>query len=374
MLSGDCTSFNHKHSGYTPATAPPGFRTVRRGPRIARGAVGGVFMLSRVLFFLMVTFVTVRCEFKDVEVKPEAVPPVVQSFSDSTLTSLVIPLNDPDKYALDLSWQKTDLQTFIKLKTDYEFIQVSSDKFAYRFDLDGGSLYEVFIEWRNPNGDIIKSRTISGEIPKDFIVDGLQTLTESRKYSCGRIYLLKGAVLRVSNLNLEMNCTELISNEGIIETWAEGSVYPVPGNPGRAGGNIGIKVQRARGLVRVRLRGEAGANGRDGLKGHLNPPSVMSPGCKGQNGGQGGATGNFQIVAGETVKFEIIPEFFPGLPGSGGSGNGGGYEAIQNGGFHRNGENIPCEMTFRRESGANGSSGGRGTICQQVGPSPNKCI
>lgn len=203
-----------------------------------------------------------------------------------------------------------------------------------------------------------------------------------------RLVLKSGAsfVTQGSNVTLEIN--ELVSEDGTIATFKEGSVAAV-GAAGRHGGKIEILVGRATGKLHVELRGENGGAGAPGkapdsnLRGAAGYPGdkpygvneeggyqrfvdgtvgdVGGPGqtgYPGQSGFAGGNSGSAVVQIAEGSNFAIEFAKFAGLggaPGAGGAGGEGGDGGL--GGYMANGKE-------RMPNGARGPQGAQGPAGQ----------
>ncbi|MCB0416640.1 MAG: hypothetical protein H6617_05875 [Bdellovibrionaceae bacterium] len=107
-------------------------------------------------------------------------------------------------------------------------------------------------------------------VPKDMEVK--DRLVISRIEGVGRLFLSKTAHLVSEGKDAAISVDEIISENGVVESFSEGAQAPL-GEAGRNGGLITIKARRGRGNLIVHARGEnggmgiPGANGVNGKKG-----------------------------------------------------------------------------------------------------------
>ncbi len=170
-----------------------------------------------------------------------------------------------------------------------------------------------------------------------------------------RIVLARGAFITTGGQDVRIEIGELVSDQGTIQTFAEGQKAEI-GRDGRSGGKIELIVGRASGKLHLELRGEEGgdgANGKDpdeslrGTKGYSGANASYSgsfeyghtlqspakdggrggpglPGFPGGNGGRGGNTGIASIKILEAGEFDLVAQKLPGFGGAKGIGGKGG--------------------------------------------------
>lgn len=207
------------------------------------------------------------------------------------------------------------------------------------------------------------------QIPSDLAFSGLTTIGNVDS-SIRRIFLNEGVVARTNGEEVTIDVNEIVSRNGVIETFAEGTTAAA-GQNGRSGGRIYIKTKKGRGNLTILARGENGGAGFQGPTGGsgagggpgrngvadsesicrqplstLRPPSEGGrcyqnwycsvetgdgasggqglPGGPGESGRSGGDSALIVVEVSDPSGFEINPVSLPGAGGAGGSGGRGG--------------------------------------------------
>lgn len=209
-------------------------------------------------------------------------------------------------------------------------------------------------------------------IPQDLEIREIAHLSSIR--GVHRLFLRGGARLYPDHSRLLIDVHELISEGGIIETFAENS-RAAEGENGRSGGTVRLFAQTARGDLTILARGEHGGQGRTGRTGKDSP----DPGAEGETGESGGTGGNggnsgrvcVKIATASPIQVRILR--FPGDAGSAGMPGHGGvgananlsvFEAI------RRNASSPFVMGRTGKSGGMGRTGRSGSedpFCLQIG-------
>lgn len=264
-----------------------------------------LFLISSFLISLA------ACDFSE----SEESSPRLGALTMDEISYKLIPLNEANSYAVDISWRKTDSKVSIKKESEENFTVFETERNSARYLAGGGERFFAYVEIRNPEGRLDSAKEISVNIPRDWVIEGVEEIQSDRTVQCGRLFLKENAILRTLNFHLKVFCQELISERGTIETFARGSVAMEPGVKGRSGGDVQLSFQKARGIIVINLRGEAGAAGRNGLRGFATTRSGYFPGCQGQDGGRGGGTGSILFLLKESSQLEISGEVVAGLGG-----------------------------------------------------------
>lgn len=320
------------------------------------------------------------CEFEDSKsemvknAKPVEEPPVKPAlvpFETSGVKYKVIPLNEPNSYAIELNWPKTDMLVFLRRMTDENFVKMEKGKDFHRFNVVGGTTTTIeIVSKESESGPILNQVKLEVTAPKDIVIDKAVVLSEKRKINCGRFFLYKDAVFQMRNFNVEVNCDELVSDSGIIETFPADSKAEKKGATGQSGGASSFTFRAARGVLYIYLRGETGAAGRNGVSGF---DFRAFGGCRGQNGGNGGSTGDLQLTVKEPSQIDISANLIPGRGGIPGemSAPYGDPEAI-----HLGLPGAPIHEVCIRAGGTGtpGPSGAAGKLCLQVAPKSPECV
>ncbi|MGZ3768921.1 MAG: hypothetical protein ACXVCP_04180 [Bdellovibrio sp.] len=270
-----------------------------------------------------------------VEEKPNPSPAVDSSttkklkpFKASEVEYQVIPLEEPNMYAIDVSWPETDYVVFSRRETEKDFVPVEKSKSSLRYIVKGGTQTRIEMEARETEAaNLYAQLALDVSVPTDWIVTDKFVLTDDFKINCGRLFLKKNAVIQINNFDLDIQCDEFISDQATILTFPSGLKSVQKGRAGRSGGVAKLNFKKAKGTLSLYLNGEAGADGRNGygggskseivqaINGNYVTKTTAVPGCRGQNGGNGGATGSAQIEIKDLSQLIVLPHFAPGLGG-----------------------------------------------------------
>lgn len=293
--------------------------------------------------------------------KSEAIP-----FKPSSVQYKIVPLDVPNSYAIDLSWSKTDMLVFLREYPDKTFAKIDKSIQFHRFPVKGGTNSKIEIESReNEAGSLMDHLTLEIAIPADLVINKTYSLSGDLKKECGRLFFRPGAIRQLYNFNLELNCEELISENGQIETFPENMSATKKGADGRDGGTAKLHFQKARGNISIYLKGENGANGRNGLLG-FQTREVHFKGCRSQNGGKGGSTGSVYIEVEQPSQLIVRSTLTPGEGGKPG----------QMVGFFK--DNSDEDLTDKScisgdQEGTKGSPGNIGESCFKNSTEPPNC-
>ena len=233
----------------------------------------------------------------------------------------LIPGSEPQMYQVQLNWAapSTAVDGWVLLRDDDQGQRIrthlSGDVLSFTDTevVAGHSYIYEIAALHGKNG--YQSQTARARVPLDFVVEGTQIVNRIGS-DYGRLFFKPGSRILTQGRGLEINVTEIISQDGIIETFPENQTAE-SGLRGRSSGVITIQAKRAaRGILRFYLRSESGGVGAPGAAG--GPGARGAPGAPGESG------------------------YFPGMP----DGVNYCFKAPSNGG--------------RGDKGARGGSGGRG--------------
>lgn len=252
-------------------------------------------------------------------VAPELVKKTVKLFKKSDVSYKVLPLEEPNSYALEVSWPETDYFVFLRQSTNPEFMKIAKDKQSHRLIVAGGKKAIIEIEAReSETASVSEHLKLEVEVPRDWVINNIYQLSGNQTQKCGRLFFNKNAVLELKNFNIEVQCEELISNDGVIRTFPGDAVASGKGANGRSGGTAKLSFKTARGHIRLSLHGENGAGGRHGFKGFMVGRGRAYSACKGQDGGEGGASGSAYIFVEQPTKLKVETVITLGKGGNGG--------------------------------------------------------
>ncbi|MGE3756718.1 MAG: hypothetical protein AB7H97_03130 [Pseudobdellovibrionaceae bacterium] len=196
-------------------------------------------------------------------------------------------------------------------------------------------------------------------VPQDFVLIGdpkklvLVDAKIKQAFEKSKRIFLSNMGLVTNGIDFIIQTDELVAENTTIFTFPDGAKAN-ENRIGRPGGRITISAKKARGSLRVELRGE---NGGDGSMGKNQPPGTAGangkaysaeehtinkkflvckvmqnpkeggdglPGGDGLDGQPGGSTGSLSINIGEEEGFDFRVDRFQGIGGSGGLGGRGG--------------------------------------------------
>lgn len=321
----------------------------------------------------------------------------------------VQPTVKPERYIVYFSWPQIIDEKRIRIRTDQELIVVSSTQSTFSHEVDHNQTVTYSFDILDSKGKIEKSFARQVVVPRDYVVrEGSDNLVEPTSLIVNRLFFDKTKI-KTNGFNLEITANEMISNDGVIETFAE-NTKAKENVAGRSGGNIIIRSKVAVGQLLVILRGEDGGDGskgisysaraKDGIAAgygeaececspracpHVSPIEFLeslninkeiqrlcfcvshgtnasngADGLKGRKGSPampGGDSGTLKVIISDGAGFEIktIREMgLAGKPGAGGEGQPGGF----GGEGGPSGRNRDC----RGEAGGNGAPGPVGDI------------
>jgi hypothetical protein len=282
-----------------------------------------------VLLFLLASLATIGCDNLDMH-KPDSDgvveqggpsspaqpgPASIQSANLEANIKVEVKGGDPEKYIIQFSWPVIEDGKIIRVrdKSVLTEVQPSQSFFTHQVNHDQNITY--YFDVLSSSKSIERTIAKSVLIPKDYVVrEGSDRLTADTTLQVNRLFLGPDIPLTSLNYNLTIFASELHSEGGIIRTFpagsrGHGSIAMQPVDPpifwapnGLSGGTITIRSKTLFGQLHVELRGEDGADGRDGVAVTERPPQA-APGTRGsiscestQDGGQGqctcGAYGN----------------------------------------------------------------------------------
>jgi len=233
----------------------------------------------QMIVLMAVLGIIAGCSFEEGPTLPES----------SALKAYVDPKPEPNHYEIKLRWaipetgpswvvhrQEDDkspvlLSTLPASASEYVDSNVAPGR-KYKYQL--GAVTEGSYE------DVAAT---SVTVPKDMVVK--DRVVTSHINGIGRLFLSSTAKLVTDGKDTVIAVDEIISENGIVESFSEGTQAP-NGVPGRNGGLITIKTKRGRGNLIVHARGETGGRG--------------VPGTNGVNGKKGQA-GRYALGTHETV-------------------------------------------------------------------------
>jgi hypothetical protein len=291
----------------------------------------------------------------------------------------VQPTTKPEKYMVYFSWPKLEADKRIRIRNQRTLIVVPSSQTTFSHEVVHDQTMTYIIEVLDAASLVEQSIPKTVRTPRDFVVRGSQSqIVTDQQIHVQRLFLHADTPLSTNGHRVEITAEELISNNGVIETFPEGAKASSSQN-GRPGGDLTIRIQKAIGTLKVIARGQDGGDGEKGspyssraadgrppepgrleceaiclrcdqsdapLMGSRMPVATQrlsclcseigtdatngSPGAKGRTGGRaghGGDSGNLKIEIQDGSSLDLQTISRPGqagTPGKGGDGQPGG--------------------------------------------------
>jgi len=250
-------------------------------------------------------------------------------------------------------------------------------------------------------------------VEKQFSLPVPRILSQQIALHYDRLVLKSGAQFITQGLNLRLEIDELISDNGVIQTFPDDQRAPV-GQEGRSGGHLELVVGHATGKFNVKMLGEQGGEGIPGkdpdesLRGPKGPngnnviicnvggnitgifickqPSSGGaggqglPGFPGGIGFKGGDSGTALIkIASTDDGFELHTERKSGAGGIGGLGGAGGLGGFGGDPGDKKWLNVIVTTGPQGPQGPRGPTGNKGLdgyqekICKEIADEPATC-
>lgn len=270
------------------------------------------------------------------------------------------PANDAEVWVLSRENEKQGPRTLATLNKDaWEYLDTG---------VAAGETYRYFLATlKGAEPQIVATVTVT--VPRDFVVAGTQVFRSLKNVH--RLFFQKGSRLVTRDKALEIAADEIISDDGVIETFPADE-RGLQGRDGLSGGMILIRAKTGAGTLFIESRGqsagpgqtgnpgavgESGAPGRPGKSHTVQEPDIViygntllpvarlpggtrrtcleaptngedgrggGPGGKGYPGGRGGNTGRFYVEIQNASAIQVKPTTIPGEGGVGGAGGSGG--------------------------------------------------
>lgn len=200
---------------------------------------------------------------------PPAPTPASSVDSELPLKAEVVPLPEPHRYRVELSWHgaPAKAQAWKLTREDeahgertltegpeslraWQDNEVSEGK-GYRYSL-----------WMSQGGELTLHSHFAVRVPRDRVVDAVEVTDHIEGFR--RLFLAASARLRPTTA-LTIDVDEIVSDGATIESFEKEAAATT--GDGRPGAPIVVRAREGRGKLTVLSRGEHGANGGDGRKG-----------------------------------------------------------------------------------------------------------
>lgn len=195
------------------------------------------------------------------------------------------PTEVPNKYQVVLSWGSNPsargwiISRAEEGEDDALAVQLSTlDKSTKSFidnKVEPGKTYRYLLTLID-SAQYTPLHKVSVAVPKDLEVKG--TLNSKEISGINRLFLNADSKIQVPPEGMVISVNELVSNNGVIETFPDGQTAPAL-TRGLSAGNVTIRAQTGRGILHIISRGERGGKGAKGGSG--------GPGNKGPSGSNG---------------------------------------------------------------------------------------
>lgn len=329
---------------------------------------------------LLSVFVLSACQSKNRNQKnPEKVEEATESDSklDSPsvakgplgLSATPVGLDNPHQYEVQLNWHvgsREPSQFFIVQRSDWNDGRVVQGEQGFYRDsqVEEGKKYSYQVRMMNTS----QSSTvdfIQVQVPRDKVFEGGEHTEKGPLLDYHRIFLKNRTKVYWQGERLEIQASEVISENATLESFSPDKKTAELGNEGKSGGELILKAKKLRGNIFIRGDGQNGGQGETGLVGSVGakgsrgpdtmlhegaptevPPGahiyrgywfqcdpIRAPGGEGGKGGQGGPglqgkpggnSSKIFIEIMDTQEGEIFFSKKPGLGGDGGMGGPGG--------------------------------------------------
>lgn len=168
--------------------------------------------------------------------------------------------DEPNTYKLEINWPLTVPKIAISID-DRPLGDFSKGTFSKIFE--GGTTVGVRLDSKNSQGHIVSTVIQSLKAPRDLVLERSVTLKSDEKWIFGRIFVLPGVTIFTMGYSLEIVSELLKSQSSRIMTFPE--LLPTSNTRELTNGHILIQAKKLTGTLDVRLYGQHGLKGADGI-------------------------------------------------------------------------------------------------------------
>ena len=216
--------------------------------------------------FFCLFYVTLGCaKLEDEitkEIEPESQLVSVESLSEN-ITITAQPTSKPEKYMVFISWPKINPSKKIRIRMDKILNVVDPSQTTFSHEVNHNQILTYNFEILDENNKIEKSFSKQIVVPTDFVVGKNDNqVHQNRKINVNRFFISE--VFQTNGYNVEITANELISDNGLIETFPDGAKANL-NQAGRHGGEIKLNIGSASGTLKITMRGEHGGDGSKGI-------------------------------------------------------------------------------------------------------------
>jgi len=220
-------------------------------------------------------------------------PISIKSAELASFIKVEVKAGDPEKYIVHFSWPVIEDGKIIRVRLDKVLAEVlpAQTFFTHQVSHDQRLKYYVDILDQSKSVQTTFSREVI--IPTDYVVrENQNTFSGPTELYINRLYLDSSMALQTLGYDVSIFTNEIHSLNGVIRTFPEGTktvategvkmsetFFRAPS--GRGGGKLIIKTSKLIGEMRIELRGENGADGKNGVA-NTNRAADGSPGSIGE--------------------------------------------------------------------------------------------
>lgn len=236
------------------------------------------------------------CQFKknadEEKISPDEIKQVIQQqgaqeeenaaavLTNDNVIAKIIPEKSPKQYLLVLQWPTTVPRVSITIDGtplgDFS-------KGTFEMPVLNGTTLSIRLDSRNSKGYIVSTILMKAKAPMDLVVGEVLSLTDNERWAFNRIFFAQGMTVYTNGHNLELIADEIIIDDGHIKTF---SSRATTGDKRQlTNGHILIQAKKLTGTLDVRLYGQHGLNGANGID--KVTAQMPKEGAKGANGTAG---------------------------------------------------------------------------------------
>ncbi|WP_374076677.1 hypothetical protein [Bdellovibrio bacteriovorus] len=252
-----------------------------------------------------------------------------------------VPLEDPNKYNLLISWKQTDVR--VDFDDQANRFRLTSTKSPQAVAIPGDTKFTINIRSTSLDGKILFEGSKELISPQDVIIANEYSLIGKKKIEANRVFI-KNGVITTFDYPFILSANEVIAENAVIQTFPEGARAPFE-RSGRSASSIKIEARQIRGSLKISLRGENGGHGKSSYRNF-----ESHPGCATTYAGNGGGSGSAEVYTDDDQSLKLSYEIQPGQPGNAGTrglpkGTPHPQEGIRHAPCSRSEENAPINTT-----------------------------
>jgi len=292
-----------------------------------------------------------------------------ESMGALKLRAEAIGLEEPHEYQIKLTWRVSNPEPsmfFIVKRSDWNSGKViqSDQGFFEDEEVQEGAKYAYQVQMLNGDRSPL-SDSVEITVPVDKVFEEGRNVLQGKVTEYHRIFLKNRARVFWQGESLEITADEIISEDGVFESFSPDQKVAEVDEPGKSGGNLKITARSLKGSLYIKADGQNGGKGSQGFTGSVGekgarggntflqwgdyqkaPPQAQlwhdyyiicdparpkggqggrgGKGGPGRPGQRGGNSGKVNLHFQELETGEVFFNNQPGLGGEGGAGGDGG--------------------------------------------------